>query len=158
MPALVRCEVKSVLAFGEGAAADASIDGFTPPAPEHFGVSLQVFIGEVGSDVADSFDILVCSPSWMVARVDAGEWERFRSGGLRVLPESVAVGTGIWFMRRWNRADVEAALSSICESFSPAPDWGSLAARVGRLVPWEFDYKFDTLVNEHGSPLPRSEG
>jgi Immunity protein 8 len=151
----ITLEIKSVLAFGEGAPPDGTIEGYTPPDPEHFGVSLQIFIGRTSGALADSFDITVCSPSWMAARVAAGEWERFRSGGLRVLPESIAVGTGIWLMRRWDRSELEAALRAVCEAFSPGPDWGSVASRIGRLIPWEFDYKYDAHVNEHyGLPFP----
>src|SRR6202022_443381 len=66
-----------------------------------------------------------------------GEWGLFRSGGLRALPESIAVGSGVWFMRQWNRTELESALREVCEAFSPGPDWGSLASRTGRLIPWE---------------------
>ena len=151
----VSLEVKSVLAFGNGGSPDASLDGFVPDDAEHFGFHAQVFIGEVESELVDSFDLTVCSPSWLAASVESGEWELFRSGGLTVLPESVAVGTGIWFMRRWDREDFEAALRATCQGFSPGPDWGTVAARIGRLIPWEFDYLYDAHLNDHfGSPFP----
>lgn len=155
MGSAVSLEVKSVLAFGSGASRDASLDGFVPDDPDHFGFHAQVFIGEVGSELVDSFDLTVCSPSWMAARVASGEWEHFRSGGLTFVPESIAVGTGIWFMRRWDRQEFEAALRATCRAFSPGPDWGTVASRIGRLIPWEFDYKFDAHVNDHfGHPFP----
>jgi hypothetical protein len=144
-----------VLAFGDGAATDASLDGYAPPNPSHFGVTVQVFVGDSTIDVSDSFDILVCTPSWMAEQVDAGVWDRFRVGGLRAIPESVAVGTGIWFMRRWDAAEFDAAVRTICAAFSPGPDWGTVASRIGRLMPWEFDYRYDEHVNEHfGTPFP----
>jgi Immunity protein 8 len=151
----ITSEIKSVLAFGEGEAHAESIEGYTPPDPEHFGVSLQIFVGDTSDALADSFDITVCSPSWMAARVGAGDWDRFRSYGLRSLPESIAVGTGIWFMRRWDHTELEAALRTVCKEFSPGPDWGTVASRIGRLIPWEFDYKYDAQVNKHhGLPPP----
>jgi hypothetical protein len=151
----VTAVVQTILVFGEGAATNRSLDAFVPDDPEHFGVNAQVFIGEAGNGLVDSFDITVCSPSWMAERVAAGQWDRFRHGGLRILPESVAVGTGIWFMRRWDREAFELAVRTTCSAFSPGPDWGTVACRVGRLIPWEFDYKYDAHVNEHfGEPFP----
>ena len=149
-------EVKSINVFGEGMPY-ASIGAYAPNDPEHFGVAAQGFIGTTTSDLVDSFDLLVCSPSWMAAKVQNGEWSRFRTGGLSALPESIAVGTGIWFVRSWNAAELESAIRLVCAEFSPGPDWGSVAARVGRLIPWEFDYKYDAHVNEHyGETFPPS--
>jgi hypothetical protein len=68
--------VRSVLIFGEGAPEGHSLEGFAPPNPENFGAWVQVFIGEQTepTDSSDSFDLLVCTPSWMAAKVQAGEW------------------------------------------------------------------------------------
>jgi Immunity protein 8 len=152
----ITAEVKTVLVFGEGALPGGSVEEFVPDDPEHFGVNVQVLIGEAATDFADSFDLIVCSPSWMAAKVRDGGWDRFRNSGLRVLPESIAVGSGIWFMRRWNPIELESSLRSVCEAFSPGPDWGSVAARIGRLIPWEFDYKYDAHVNDrYGQAFPR---
>lgn len=155
MTSSVTAAVKSILIFGEGTTGEPSLDGFSPDDPEHFGMNAQVFIGEAGNDLVDSFDITVCTPSWMAAKVAAGHWDRFRNGALRVLPKSVAVGSGIWFMQRWDRDDFEAAVRAICDVFSPGPDWGTVACRIGRLIPWEFDYRYDEHVNSHsGAPFP----
>jgi hypothetical protein len=126
-----------------------------PSDPTDFGFHAQVLIGETSNDLSDSFDVVVCSPRWMEGQVAAGRWEQFRGGGLRAIPDSVAVGAGIWFMQRWDRADFETALRAVCEQFSPGPDWGSLASRIGRLIPWEYHYKYDEHVNvRYGDPFP----
>jgi hypothetical protein len=151
----VAAEVKSVLVFALGAAAAGSLDDFAPADPTNFGMHAQIFLGGRGDDLSDSFDVVVCSPMWMAAEVAEGRWEQFRGGGLRSIPDSIAVGAGIWFMARWDRAEFDAALRAVCEQFSPGPDWGSVAARVGRLIPWEFDHLYDDHVNKHyGSPFP----
>jgi hypothetical protein len=144
----VIAEVKNVLTFGEGAPHDASLDGYIPPDREHFGFQAQVFIGQQGDDRCDSFDIKVCSPSWFAEKVAASDsgWTPFNAM-LTTLPENVLPGAGIWFMQQWDRSAFDAALNAVCQVASGGPDWGSVAARIGRLIPWEFDYKFDEHVD-----------
>jgi hypothetical protein len=60
-------------------------------------------------------------------------------------------------MRQWHRTEFESALRLVCEEFSPGPDWGTVASRIGRVIPWEFDYKYDAHVNKNsGLPSPGS--
>lgn len=151
----VTAEVKEVLAFGPGAPSDNSLDGYVPPDPDHFGFNAQVFIGRTTTDLVDSFDIVVCSPPWFAEQVADGQWQLFRSGVLHAIPDAVAPGAGIWFMRRWDPAELRAALDAVCRTYSPAPDWGSVASRIGRLIPWEFAEHYDDHVDrQSGKPFP----
>jgi hypothetical protein len=151
VPPEVRAEVKAILYFGPEAARDAG--SFEPADSAHFGVTVQILIGETGDDLADSFDVIVCSPSWFAVEAANGRW--FTQGAPLGMPEAVAVGSGMWFMRRWNRRDFETAIGFLCDTYSPGPDWGSVAARIGRQIPWEYDYKHDSHINAHfGSPFP----
>jgi hypothetical protein len=153
----VRAEVKAILAFGEGATSSASLEEFVPQDPRHFGAQLQVLIGSEGAKYDDSFDVTICTPSWMAECVEAGNWEPFRHGFLRAIPESISPGCGVWFMALWNEQDIRGAVRVICEAFSPGPDWGSVAARIGRVIPWEFDYRYDAHINSHfGEVFPPS--
>jgi len=138
-----------VLVFGTGAD-DHTVEGFRPPDPGHFGCTVQVLIGESTDNRSDSFDIVLCTPSWFAEQMATGSWGRFRHGGPRVVPDSVVVGAGMWFMRRWAKTEFENALQAIVESASPGPDWGSVANRIGRVIPWEFDYRYDRHVDERG--------
>ncbi len=147
----VRAEVKAILFFGPEAARDAG--SFEPVNRAHFGVNVQVLIGSAGDELADSFDLVVCSPSWFAGEVANGRW--FTQGAPLGMPEAVAVGSGLWFMRQWERDAFESAVRFLCDTYSPAPDWGSVAARIGRQIPWEFDYMYDGHVDERfGSPFP----
>jgi hypothetical protein len=151
----VHAEVKLILAFGEEVDQQGhhTLDDFVPQDPAHFGLSVQVFIGDTVSDEFDSFDLWVCSPSWLAARAKE-RWPPLEQG-LRAIPDAVMVGTGTWLMQRWDRAVFEHALDVVCESFSGGPDWGSVAARIGRLIPWEYDYRYDAHVDErYGEPFP----
>ncbi|PSL01322.1 hypothetical protein CLV30_11452 [Haloactinopolyspora alba] len=61
MTASVHAEVKQVLYFWPHLQE-------APAGAAHFGVQAQIFIGMVGADEVDSFDVLVCSPSWLASR------------------------------------------------------------------------------------------
>jgi hypothetical protein len=128
---------------------------FAPHDPRHFGFHAQVFIGTPEDDLADSFDVMVCSPTWFVDHVERdGAWDTFEAGPPE-LPDAVLPGAGIWFMRTWDPAQFEAALKAVCASASGGPDWGSVASRVGRLIPWEYDYRHDAHVDSrHGEAFP----
>lgn len=156
MPDPVTAVVKTILVWGEDDVPTAgSIDEFRPPNPEHFGARVQVFIGEVSDSLSDSFDIVVCSPSWMAEQVASGQWERFSGESPSAMPDEVVAGSGIWFMRRWDKTKFEAAVRTVCETCSPGPDWGSVASRIGRVLPWEFSYRYDEHVDQrYGDSFP----
>ena len=61
-------------------------------------------------------------------------------------------------MKSWSRVDFEAALQRIVPAFSPAPDFPTLAGRVGRVIPREYDYSHDDVVNRQAGlrPLAKS--
>jgi hypothetical protein len=82
-----------------------------------------------------------------------GNWDRFKRG-LQDLPESIVVGSGFWFIRRWDATAFMDALGRVCDTLSPGPDWGSVASRIGRLIPWEFDYKYDEAINRGATRFP----
>jgi hypothetical protein len=146
--ARVFADVKTILIHGQSAAPDASLEGFSPPDAKHFGASAQILIGERGSDFADSFDVTVCTPSWAAQRLAQADWsEEF--GSRRSMPATVVPGAPFWFMKSWDSAAFRDAIHALCTEASPGPDWGSVAARIGRLLPWEFDYRYDDHLNAH---------
>lgn len=149
----VTAEVKSVLVHSlpPGTLSDEYPDELS----DHFGFRAQVFIGEVGNDLADSFDVVVCSPSWFAERVAEGIWDLFLGPSFTSMPEAVAPGAGCWFMRRWEQKPFEQALSALCMEASPGPDWGTVAARIGEQLPWEYAYRHHARLNrQHGLPKP----
>lgn len=121
-------------------------DGEPDPGATHFGVTAQVLIGSTTSDLADSFDCILCSPSMFADRFSIDQWgsgfaESVLPGG-EVLPIA-----GVWLMKTWSPAAFESAVDRLITASSPAPDWGTLAARIGRNLPWEYDHKYDDAAN-----------
>ncbi|PSL01321.1 hypothetical protein CLV30_11451 [Haloactinopolyspora alba] len=71
------------------------------------------------------------------------------------MSDTITPGSGLWLMERWNPDEFVAAVQLVVDKSSPGPDWGVVAARIGRSIPWEFDYKYDDQVNRrHGLPSP----
>ena len=54
-------------------------------------------------------------------------------------------------MAEWSFRHLREAVERICERHA-GPDWGSVASRVGRSLPWEFNYNDDRFVDEHPGP------
>jgi hypothetical protein len=142
----VTAEVKSVLVTGPDIPHVVELGFFSPSDPDHFGFFAQVFIGEDTDDeLVDSFDIAVCSPSWFAEQASREMWAEFQQLG--AMPDAVLPGAGVWFMRRWDRAQFEEGLRVVCAEASGGPDWSIVASRIGRLIPWEFAYKYDAQIN-----------
>lgn len=135
----VVAEVKQVLYhWWDGGEPDAGTD--------HFGVTAQVLIGSTDSDLADSFDCILCSPSMFAERFSVEQWgsgfaEDVLPGG-EVLPVH-----GVWLMKSWSPGAFETAVDRLVTSSSPGPDFGTVAARIGRHLPWEYDYRHDRDAN-----------
>ncbi|MFC0224829.1 Imm8 family immunity protein [Nocardioides zeicaulis] len=122
-------------------------DGAEPAAGQgHFGVTAQVFIGSADSELADSFDCILCSPSMFAERFSVAGWgsalaDEVLPGG-EVLPVH-----GVWLMKAWSRVAFEAAVERLVTAASPGPNWQTVADRIGRHLPWEYDYKHDDQMN-----------
>ena len=135
----VSVKVKAMFAFsnGERILTDEESAALSPPDRDRFCFEFHVFIGPVESDRSDSFDVTVCSPSWLADRFTAREWERFHPR------RSIQTGTGIWFMGHWDREEFVAGLNDVCQEVSPAPSYGVVADRLSRYLWREYDYRFD---------------
>lgn len=151
----VTAELKYVQALGDGAALDASLEGYSPPDPEDFRFNAWVFIGVESEEGSDRFDIVVCSPTWMARELAAGRWMA------SITDEDAGpfvMSPFVYYMVRWDQAEFEDELRSLCARCSPAPDWASLADRLSRYLAWEYDYRYDEYVDAHPDQFRLPEG
>src|SRR4051812_42403119 len=100
----------------------------------HFGVTAQVLIGSTDSDLADSFDCILLSPSMFADRFSTSQWgfgfaEDVLPGG-HVLPVH-----GVWLMKVWSSEAFESAVERLVRAMSPGPDFQTVAARISRYLP-----------------------
>lgn len=119
----------------------------------HFGVTVQVLIGSTDREEADSFDGILCSPSMFADRFRADAWGTGVADD--VLPGGVVLPVhGVWLMKMWSPTGFETAVGRLVTAMSPGPDWPTVAARIGRHLPWEYDYRHDDRLNANAG-LPR---
>jgi hypothetical protein len=148
MTAMKTAVVKDFIYFSEGPTDQ-------PPVvsdPTHFGMKVMVLIGTDDDRPGDAFDAFPCTGSWLAAELAAGKAGRLSDDLVTEHDEGVWPLAGVWVMDRWSQERFEAAVRQLCRTHSPAPDWGTLASRIGRLLPWEYDYRFDDFVDAHPGP------
>lgn len=105
---------------------DFDLDSFVPEEDDCFGFLLQAFFGPVNSPGEESFDIFVCTPSWL---------ER------NLAEESVVSGRHYLFMKRHDLRVLRAYLNK-CAQQCDGATWSEVALKLGRFGKWEFeDYK-----------------
>ena len=64
-----------------------------------------------------------------------------------------------WLMNRFDRGEFEAVVRTICDECSPGPDWGTVADRIGRAMPWSSTTATtNTSTPRYGEPYPRPDG
>lgn len=122
------------------------IENWQPADKDSFGIGVQVFVAAENEQGVDSFDVLVCTPRWLVEN-----WNHPQVG-LHGLGEGVKSGRGLLFMTHWDYPVLESAIRKLIEGTN-GPTWGDLANRIGRHLPWEFDYKYDE-AQDSGQEIP----
>jgi hypothetical protein len=100
-------------------------DGVTSPDdPEDCCVGIQADIGPVGTDGADTFEFIVCTPKALSRRLDDDPRPFWARGTLIVRTFS------------WHAA--EAAMHQFVRSVSGS-DWTEVSMKLNRFLGWEFE-------------------
>lgn len=103
--------------------ADIDVETYVPDDPATDGVWIRLIVGPADGPGDESFDVLVCTPNWL-RNVVAEEGPQIGRHRLIVDPFDLTVARD--FLRR----QVESV---------EAPDWPTLAEKLGRLGYWEFE-------------------
>ncbi len=95
----------------------------SPPDPENFRVLVQALIGDTNSDASESFNIAVCTPSWLEQRLarDGHVW-----------------GRHYLFVPRYDYGMIEDLIRTLCDS-TEGSDWEQIATILSRFGAWEFE-------------------
>jgi hypothetical protein len=133
------------------------VSEFDPPDPKNFGENGTAFIGSDEDESLDAFAFLVCTPRWLTERFDdplspksEAFWDeapfRYERGPLMywlpTVEPTTMFGTGLFLMRSWSPEVLLRSVEAACRR-ETANTWGTIASRLGRLMPWEYDYRWD---------------
>ena len=100
------------------------LENGSPPDPEHFCILVQAIVGpDDEEDVRESFDFLLCTPSWLADDLGATPY---------------VWGRHHLLMARYDPATLTEAVTSIV-SEAEGPDWDAVAAVLSRYGKWEFE-------------------
>jgi hypothetical protein len=99
---------------------------YSPESSDHFGFLLQIMAGPSGSEGEESFDVVVCTPSWLTAIVE---------------PDDVLIGRHHLILRRYDFVRLHRFIAAYCAQCT-GESWQEVAEKLGRLGKWEFeDYR-----------------
>jgi len=93
-----------------------------PSVPDHLPIPMQAMIGPRDSEGEESFEFIVCTPRWIETKV----------GELKHL-----FGRHLLIVDRYDYVTIARAIEGLC-NIHDAPDWPSLASRLGEYGAWEF--------------------
>jgi hypothetical protein len=102
------------------------LESVTPIEPPYAGQWIRVLAGPEGGPGEESFDLLVCTPTWLANEVSN---------------HVAIVGRHHLIVEKWDAARVREIVTDLFTR-EQGKDWDELALRLGRLGYWEFeDYK-----------------
>lgn len=102
---------------------DIDIESYRPDQVDSFGFILQAMIGpDDGSDAAESFEIQVATPKWLL--------ERYSDRG-------AVFGTHMLIVFSYSLEAIADVLTGYCQKCF-GKDWQEVAMKVARIGAWEF--------------------
>ena len=105
---------------------DIDLESFVPIDPSCFGFLLQAMIGPEGQDGAESFDIQICTPKWLLDRHD------------RNLCPSVVFGMHKMIVFSYDLRQIHGAIQHYCNR-CVGEDWQFIVGKLARIGAWEFE-------------------
>jgi len=102
------------------------LSSYRPDRENDFGFLLQVIVGIKGVDSEESFDMIVCTPSWLA--------EQFSK-------DDVVFGEHYLIVFEYNYSRIKKKLEKYVNSLEEE-NWEVLASKIDRIGRWEFrDYQ-----------------
>ncbi len=99
-----------------------ALETFSPQDRTEFGILVQIMAGPEGEEAEESFDVRVCTPTWLLKR-------------LGTEPLS---GRYHLFVQRYDYTALAGFIAAYCHACT-GETWSEVAARLGRLGRWEFE-------------------
>lgn len=118
---LMKADIKHLHSFH----VEDSLDLYWPDDPTDFGTWIRLFIGPVGEEASDTFDLLVCTPLWLAYNV-----KREPGGGLW--------GRHMLIVTEYDPDRIKACAMRLVSGLSDDA-WTPIAEKIARFAAWEFE-------------------
>lgn len=103
------------------------LEGSEPPKPDDFCLLVQALVGPIEGNVElmgeESFDFLVCSPTWLAKHLSGG---------------SPLFGRHHLFLERYDYSVLRTSIERLCEQ-AKGKEWADVAGFLARFGHWEFE-------------------
>ena len=96
---------------------------YVPEDRDNFGILVQVMAGPVGEPGEESFDVVVCTPSWLSGKLG---------------PADIQMGRHYLLVKQYDYAKLRHFIERFAAQCAGAT-WQETALRLGRLGMWEFE-------------------
>jgi hypothetical protein len=102
------------------------LETFQPQINDDFGFLLQMFVGEKGKEGEESFDMMVCTPKWLMSNHSQDE---------------ILFGLHYVIVFEYNYRRICEQLTNFVDNIN-AQSWHEIGEKIGTIGKWEFqDYK-----------------
>lgn len=102
---------------------DLDINSYWPDQLDNFGFWIRAMIGPEGEEGAESFDIQICTPKWLISKYSA---------------EEVLFGHHMLIVFEYDLDRIKNKISRYCDSCSGGT-WQEIANKLTRIGYWEFE-------------------
>jgi hypothetical protein len=113
----------------------------------HFGFWASVFVGPEGATAADSFEIFVCTLSWLVEE----HARRGPASALKWMTDDANFFPGLVLMSEWSDSKLRQAVDREVAKCGGG-SWRAVGNRISRFMEWEFEHDFDQEEDLHFDP------
>jgi hypothetical protein len=97
---------------------------YKPKEPNNFGFLLQVMVGPADQDVEESFDIMVCTPQWLLAEYKEND---------------ILFARHHLIVFRYDFPAIQKKIEDYCEEHCVGDTWEEIAEKLARIGRWEFE-------------------
>jgi hypothetical protein len=99
------------------------LKNYQPAERNSFGFLLQIIVGEKGGKGEESFDVVVCTPQWLMSNFSK---------------DDIVFGRHYLIVFEYNFERILSALQKQVESIE-ADTWKEIGEKIGRIGKWEFE-------------------
>jgi hypothetical protein len=102
------------------------LEKYVPEEPDNFGFLLELSAGPKGEEGVESFDVMVCTPQWLISNKSK---------------EDIIIGRHYLIVFEYDYERLMAYLKKYADAIDEK-DWNGVAEKMSRIGRWEFeDYK-----------------